>query len=56
MVLIDSATGFINQIKGKDFEAGVADLLAKSIGSIFDGQKILISTKGSTIGNPKKMN
>lgn len=49
-VLIDSATGFVNQIKGKDFEAGVADLLGKSIGSIFDGQKILISTKGSTIG------
>jgi hypothetical protein len=52
-VLIDSATGFINQIKGKYFEAGVADLLAKSIGSIFDGQKILISTKGSTIGTRK---
>lgn len=49
-VLIDSATGFVNQIKGKDFESGVANLLAENIGSIFDGQKIMISTKGTTVG------
>lgn len=49
-VLIDSATGFVNQIKGKDFESGVANLLAENIGLIFDGQKIMISTKGTTVG------